>query len=279
MDTTHERYLRLYDEQLRTEAETPSALSVCKLGPLRLATFANGRGFITYPRFTGREPQTLAQLAGPALEHFAAQPQISKVEFKTRGHDYAPGLAERLHSLGFVAQETESIMIGPLQALFSDEISPAGVELRRASSADEIEEMCRVVDRAFGEPYDPATTQALVSRMARNDGMELWVAWANGQMAGAGRLEPVAETEFAGLWGGGVLPEYRGRGIYRALVDARARSAEARGIRYVHSDSTEYSRPILERQGLVKVSSTTPYLWKRTATRTALSPATSAKAG
>lgn len=139
MDTTLERYLRLYDEQLRTEAETSSALSVDKLGPLRLGTFANGRGFITYPRFTGREPQTLAQLAGPALEHFAAQPQISKVEFKTRGHDYAPGLAERLHSLGFVAQETESIMIGPLQALFSDEISPAGVELRRASSADEIE--------------------------------------------------------------------------------------------------------------------------------------------
>lgn len=72
-------------------------------------------GFITYPHFSGLEPQLLAGLAGPALEHFAALPQISKVEFKTRGHDYASGLSERLHSLGLIAQEHESIMIVPQQ--------------------------------------------------------------------------------------------------------------------------------------------------------------------
>jgi hypothetical protein len=33
------------------------------------------------------------------------------------------------------------------------------------------------------------------------------------------------------------------------------------GKRLIHSDSTEVSRPILERAGLVKVSTTTPYLW------------------
>lgn len=266
MDNHRDRFLRLYDQQLRTEAETPGAQSITRLGPLRLATYANGRGFTTYPHFSGKEPQTLAQLAGAALEHFAAQPRITEVEFKTRGHDHAPGLAQRLEALGFIAEESESIMIGPLQALLSGDPGQAGLELRRVSAAEEIEEMCRMVDQAFGEPYDPATTQALISRMGRNDGMELWVAWLEGRMAGAGRLEPVAGTEFAGLWGGGVLPEYRGRGVYRALVDARARSAIAMGCKYVHSDSTEYSRPILERQGLVKVSTTAPYIWKRAAT-------------
>ena len=266
MDTERDSFLRLYDQQLRTDAETADAQSITRLGPLRLATYANGRGFITYPHFNGNEPQPLAQLAGEALEHFAVQPQITEVEFKTREHDHAPGLAERLQALGFVAEASESIMIGPLQALFSDGRDPAGVELRRVSASDEIEEMCRMVDRAFGAPYDPATAQALISRMQRNDGTELWVALAKGRMVGAGRLEPVAGTEFAGLWGGGVLPGYRGRGVYRALVNARARSASAMGCKYVHSDSTEYSRPILERRGLVKVSTTTPYLWKRAAT-------------
>jgi hypothetical protein len=33
------------------------------------------------------------------------------------------------------------------------------------------------------------------------------------------------------------------------------------GKRLIHSDSTEVSRPILERAGLVKVSTTTPILW------------------
>lgn len=90
---------------------------------------------------------------------------------------------------------------------------------------------------------------------------ELWIAVVDDEVISAGRLEPVAGTEFAGLWGGATLPEWRGRGIYRALTAERARSALARGVRYLHSDSTEFSRPILERSGLVKVSTTTPYVW------------------
>src|SRR4249920_3027247 len=90
----------------------------------------------------------------------------------------------------------------------------------------------------------------------------------DGALGGRGRrrdrqrrpLEPVPATEFAGIWGGATVPEWRGRGIYRALTAARARSALVLGKRLIHSDSTEDSRPILERTGLVN-STTTPYLW------------------
>lgn len=123
--------------------------------------------------------------------------------------------------------------------------------------------MSAMVDQAFGEPIDPAAADTFLARLARDDGMELWIAEADGRMVGAGRLEPVAGTEFAGIWGGVTIEEYRGRGIYRALTAARARSALALGKTLVHSDSTEYSRPILERAGLVKVSTTTPYNWAR----------------
>jgi hypothetical protein len=75
------------------------------------------------------------------------------------------------------------------------------------------------------------------------------------------RLEPVPATEFAGIWGGATRTEWRGRGIYRALTAARARSALVLGKRLIHSDSSEESSPILEGAGLVKVSTTTPYLW------------------
>ena len=95
------------------------------------------------------------------------------------------------------------------------------------------------------------------------DGMELWVAEAQGCVVSAGRLEPVEGTRFAGIWGGSTLAPWRGRGIYRALTAARATSALRLGKTLVHSDSTEFSRPILERSGLVKVSTTTPYTWHR----------------
>jgi hypothetical protein len=32
---------------------------------------------------------------------------------------------------------------------------------------------------------------------------------------------------------------------------------------YLHSDSSPMSRPILERSGLIAVSTTTPYNWRR----------------
>jgi hypothetical protein len=53
------------------------------------------------------------------------------------------------------------------------------------------------------------------------------------------------------LWGGATNPEWRGKGIYRALTAARASAAVATGVRYLHSDCTAMSRPILERSGLV----------------------------
>jgi GNAT superfamily N-acetyltransferase len=79
----------------------------------------------------------------------------------------------------------------------------------------------------------------------------------------AGRLDFVEGTDFAGLWGGATLPEWRGHGIYRALTAARARAALAEGVRFLQSDCSPMSRPILERSGLVAVTTSTPYVWHR----------------
>ncbi len=84
-----------------------------------------------------------------------------------------------------------------------------------------------------------------------------------GQVVSSGRLEVVPGTVFAGLWGGATVTAWRGRRIYRALVSARPGSVVERGVRYLQSDCTEMSRPILERSGLVKVTTTTPFLWRR----------------
>jgi GNAT superfamily N-acetyltransferase len=264
MTDTIALYLRAYDEQLRGDAETPSAVRVERLGPLRLVTFAGGRGFISYRDLGGADAAAIRAMVPDALQHLTADPAIGRVEWKTRGHDDAPGLHEALLAAGFEAEDPESIMVGPLETLaaISPE-PPAGVTVRSVHEEAEVRAMSAAVDEAFGEEVDTAIADALVARLARGDGMELWVAEADGRMVGGGRLEPVAGTEFVGIWGGAVQSPYRGRGVYRALTAARARSALARGARLVHSDSTEYSRPILERSGLVKVSTTTPYQWRR----------------
>ena len=257
------KYLRAYDEQLRTDAEVPSATRVERLGTLRLVTFAGGRGFITYRDLGSLDERGISSLVGQALDHFRKDPKIAGVEWKSRGHDHAPGLHEALLAHGFRPGEPESIMIGALEGLCADVQTPDGVLLRRITSDGDVRTMSVMVEEAFGNPANTRLADALIARLARDDGMELWVAETDGRMVSAGRLEPVSDTDFAGIWGGSTLAAYRGRGIYRALTAARARAALAAGKKLVHSDSTEYSRPILERSGLLKVSTTTPYNWSR----------------
>jgi len=262
-DSRSARLLALYDEQLRGESETPSAVAVTLLGPLRLVTFAGGRGFVTYRDLGDADELRIGGLVDAALEHYRADPGISRVEWKTRGHDRAPGLIDALLRNGFVAEERESIMIGDASALADEVPLPPGVTLRRLTEEADVRAMSAMQDEVFGDPVSAEMADALLRRLARDDGMQLWVAEAQGEIVTAGRLEPVAGSDFAGIWGGATRESWRGRGIYRALTAVRARATLDAGKTLIHSDSTEFSRPILERSGLVAVSTTTPYRWTR----------------
>lgn len=255
--------LGLYDEQLRTDAETPSAISVERHGPLRLVTFGGGRGFVTYRDLGGADAGAIRRLVTEAIEHYLADPEIKRVEWKTRGHDHAPGLHDALLESGFVADAPESIMIGAARDLAREVPLPSEVTLRRVTGETDVRAMTRMEAGVFGDSDADDIADALLHRLSQGDGMELWVAEAEGEIVSAGRLEPVPGTDFAGIWGGATRERWRGRGIYRALTAARARSALRMGKTLINSDSTEYSRPILERSGLVKVSTTTPYCWRR----------------
>jgi predicted GNAT family acetyltransferase len=143
---------------------------------------------------------------------------------------------------------------------------PPGVTLRRVTEEADVRAAIAMQDEVFARPLPREMVNSMVRQLAGDDGIELWVAEARGKVVSAGRIDPVKGTEFAGIWGGATRQEWRGRGIYRALTAQRARSAIRMGKTYINSDSTEYSRPILERSGFVKVSTTTPYNWRRPGT-------------
>jgi hypothetical protein len=260
-----DRYLTAYDEQLRTDAETIGAADVASVGPLLLATFAGGRGFVTYRDLGGARADEVGHLVEATVAHFRARPDITQVEWKTRAHDRAPGLPEALIRHGFVVEDPESIMVGSAQRLAVDVPLPDDVTLRQITREDDVRAMVAMSAVVFGDSPAEASamSESMLRRLAVDDGMELWIAETDAQVVSAGRLEPVPGTDFAGIWGGSTLEEWRGRGIYRALTAARAFSALRLGKTLIHSDSTEYSRPILERYGFLKVSTTTPYVWHR----------------
>lgn len=255
--------LEVYDAQLRGGAEAHAALTVERHGPLWWTTYGDG-GFVTYQSLAGFEDR-LESLVAATRTHFDGHPDLAEVEWKTRGHDLAPGLDDVLRGHGFQPGEEESVMLGEASALAVDVALPPGVVVRRITAEADVRRMSAMQGAVFADDrVEESHVADLLRRVAAGaSDMELWIAEADGQVVSAGRLEPVPGSSIAGIWGGSTLPHWRGQGIYRALTAERARSALRRGYRYLHSDSTAYSRPILERSGFVKVTTTTPYEWHR----------------
>ena len=56
-------------------------------------------------------------------------------------------------------------------------------------------------------------------------------------------------------------PQWRGRGIHRALVTVRAQRAAARGVKYLQVEASNDSAPILRRLGFRAVTTTATYVW------------------
>jgi len=80
----------------------------------------------------------------------------------------------------------------------------------------------------------------------------LFVGYCDGMPAAAASYVPFERSAF--LMGGVVLANYRGRGLYRALVQARLAHAHARGITLATSHAREdTSAPILEKIGFETV--------------------------
>ena len=255
-----------YDAQLREDAEVERAVSVQRHPPLLWAVFGDS-GMVTYRTLEGARGEDLDALIDASLSHFRDGTAVRTAEWKTRGHDAPADLGERLVAHGFVAQEVETVMIGPAAELAVEVEIPSGVTISRvevgAGLRDAVARAAAMQDLVFGGHggRDPDRVADQITADPRN--LQLWVAESAGTVVAAGSLDVVRGTEFAGLWGGAVLPEWRGRGIYRALVAARARAALALGVRFLHSDCTAMSRPILERSGLTAVTTTTPYVWTR----------------
>jgi GNAT superfamily N-acetyltransferase len=205
---------------------------------------------------------TADRVIADQVAFFAARGE--EFEWKLFSYDQPPDLAQRLLAAGFVAEDAESLMVAESAPIAgpgaADVALPDGIRLVEVTDEAGVEQMTEVHDRVFGP--DPRLRASLMTQL-RNapETMVMVLAMASEEPVCSARIAFGADTDFAGLWGGGTLPKWRGRGIYRALVGYRARLAVARGYRYLQVDASPESRPILERLGFACLATTTPYVW------------------
>ncbi|MGW3091421.1 GNAT family N-acetyltransferase [Streptomyces sp. NPDC001108] len=207
----------------------------------------------------GLDPARADAVIAAQVAHYAALGHDA-FEWKLYGHDRPAGLADRLLAAGFEAEERETLMVAPVGEVSTEVALPEGVRLRTVRDAADVELMVRAGERAFGTPQ-PHLRHQVLTRLAENpDDFVGVLAMAGEEPISSARMELYAGTGFAGLWGGGTVEEWRGKGVYRAMVAFRARIAAERGYRHLQVDAMETSRPILQRLGFLALTTTTPFV-------------------
>lgn len=256
-----------FDREMRREAQpdTPDARVERAGGVVRQIVPGGGGSMVLWSELDERTADAaIAEQVGFFTE-LAARGEIPDAGFEWKLYDYdrPAGLGDRLRAAGFVAEPAETLLIGRTSDLARMPVEPPeGVALRVVTDEEGVDLMMEAHRRAFGTDR-PRIRQLMLDLLAHEpDTIEAVVAMAGDTPVSAARMEMRPGTSFAGLWGGGTDPQWRGRGIYRLLVAHRARVAAQRGIPYLQVDATEDSRPILERLGFEVLGVTVPWVWE-----------------
>ncbi|MGN9808344.1 GNAT family N-acetyltransferase [Micromonospora sp. BQ11] len=251
-----------YDRQLRIEIPDPlpAGVTVEHDGPLvRIMGLYHG-GFLSYRDLGGLSGAELDALIARQVEIFRARGEA--VEWKLRGHDEPADLPERLRAAGFVPEPEETVVIGPAAALAAAlPVVPEGVRLREVTARADLERIAAMEEAVWNADRSQWVIGLEKEIAADPQSITVVVAEAGDEVVSAGWVRYVPGTTFATLWGGSTLAPWRRRGIYRALVTYRARLAVQRDRTLLQVDASAESRPILERLGLVPVTTTTPYVY------------------
>ncbi|GHJ13513.1 GNAT family N-acetyltransferase [Micromonospora sp. AKA38] len=251
-----------YDTQVRPELPdpVPAGVTIERDGPLFRVLGLDQRGFLTYRTLDGLAGAELDALIARQVELFRARGEA--VEWKLAGHDEPADLGDRLRAAGFVPEDEETVVVGPVAPLAAAvPVLPEGVRLREVTGRADLARIAAMEEEVWHDDRGHLVTGLAREVEADPQSITIVVAEAGESVISAGWIRYQAGTGFASLWGGSTLPRWRRKGVYRALVAYRARLAQQRGRTLVQVDCSPDSRPILERLGLVAVTTTTPYVY------------------
>ena len=258
--------LAAYDRQVRQRLQIAlPGWTMERTGPdgrVLRSTGPSRGGQMSFIGFTDLDDATVDAAISGELANFAELGGHS--EWKVYGHDRPADLGARLEAAGLVPEELEALVVGRTEDVLATgvgAVAPAGVIIRPAEGADDYAGIAAMHGEVWGRDDSWLAAELAEEHAAGPDLLDVYVAVAAGRVVSSAWIRFLPGTDFAGLWGGSTLEDWRHRGIYRALVDVRARRAHERGVEYLQVDASPNSEPILARLGLEKLTWTRPYAW------------------
>jgi GNAT superfamily N-acetyltransferase len=249
--------LRIFDEERRLVADVDVTLSITRY-VVRAIGLENRWAGIVYSSFPAEEIEAVID---GEIEYF--ENLHREFEWKVYSHDKPPSLLAELRRRGFQIGEEEALMIRDIrEPTTSSTSSPTpGITVMPVADAQGVNDFV-AVEAAIWPASEKMRDQLLATLNDPAQRNLAFVAYENRIPIGCGRVTIPPKSRFAGFWGGAVLPSFRGKGVYRALLAARIQHVlRFESIQFLRVDALPTSRPILEKYGFRQIASTWPAEW------------------
>jgi GNAT superfamily N-acetyltransferase len=253
-----EKIIPLYTQDQRFEVEYPRMRREVDGDVVRLVhTQADGEGSVIYSRL---DESRVEAAIDEQMAYFEGIGQ--EFEWKVFDYDSPPDLKGRLAARGFEVEDPDAIMVLDLDEAPETLLRPGAQGVRRITDPERVADVMSVEHAVWDGDYS-ALGRSLADTLAHHPHLlSVYVAYVDEVPASAGWIFFPEGSQFGSLWGGSTLSEYRGRGLYTALLGARAREARERGVRYLTVDASPMSRPILEKFGFQVIAVAHACKWK-----------------
>jgi GNAT superfamily N-acetyltransferase len=184
-------------------------------------------------------------------------------EWKHHSHDRPADLPDRLLASGFRPEEPETFVALDTALAFEVPLLPDTIRIERLIEPSSLDAIAIVHQAVYGDPDQASWLAGTIARekQADPDSIDIYAAYDADRPVSIGWMRHKRGDSFGSLWGGSTLRQWRGHGVYSALVAIRAQIARERGCRWLTVDCSPMSLPILERRGFQALSVITPFIW------------------
>jgi GNAT superfamily N-acetyltransferase len=245
-----------YDKDLRLRIMYPEAHKEITRDVVRIVRKAPGMNFVS---FTFANESKLHQVIHQELEYF--RPLDQPFTWKVYDHDLLPSLKDELLEHGFAPDEDPAaVMVLDVKHAPSISPRPGAADIRRIDTPEGLKDVIYVLDKVWGGQH-AWVNDRLGSHLQIPGYLSVYAAYVEDQPASiAWTYFPYGQ--FATLFAGSTIPEYRRQGLYTSLLETRLDEIRERGYRYAIVEAGAMSKPIVAKHGFQQLTTVYDYEWK-----------------
>lgn len=245
-----------YDKDLRLRIAYPEARKEITRDVVRIIRKAPGMNVVS---FTFANEARLGEVIHREVDYL--QPLNQPFTWKVYDHDPLPTLKDKLASSGFQSdEEPADVMVLDLANAPGYLFEPVKADVRRVTDVDGLKDVIQVLDGVWGG-HNTWVNDRLGMHLKVPGYLSVYVAYVGDQPASiAWTYFP--RGQFATLFAGSTIPEYRKQGLYTSLLSTRVQEIRKRGYRFAVVETGDMSRPIVTRHGFQRLTVVHDFEWK-----------------